>query len=29
VLVDVAWVLVFTGILSLLPIHFMRKRLIS
>ena len=29
ILVDVVWVLVFTGVLALLPIHFMRKRLIS
>ncbi len=29
VLVDVAWILVFTGALALLPIHLMRKRLIS
>ncbi len=29
VLVDVAWILVFTAALALLPIHFMRKRLIS
>ena len=29
VLVDVAWILVFTGALALLPIRFMRKRLIS
>jgi lipooligosaccharide transport system permease protein len=29
VLVDVAWILVFTAALSLLPIHLMRKRLIS
>ena len=29
VLVDVVWVLVFTGVLALLPIHLMRKRLIS
>ena len=28
-LVDVAWILVFTAALALLPIHFMRKRLIS
>jgi lipooligosaccharide transport system permease protein len=28
-LVDVAWILVFTAVLALLPIHFMRKRLIS
>jgi lipooligosaccharide transport system permease protein len=28
-LVDVGWVLVFTGVLALLPIHFMRKRLVS
>ena len=29
VLADMAWILVFTGALALLPIHFMRKRLIS
>ena len=29
VLVDLAWILVFTAALSLLPIRFMRKRLIS
>jgi lipooligosaccharide transport system permease protein len=29
VLVDVAWIVAFTGALALLPIHFMRKRLIS
>ncbi len=29
VLVDVAWILVFTAALALLPIRFMRKRLIS
>jgi lipooligosaccharide transport system permease protein len=29
VLVDLTWILVFTAALSLLPIHFMRKRLIS
>lgn len=29
VLVDVAWILVFTAALALLPIHFMRRRLIS
>lgn len=29
VLVDIAWILVFTAALALLPIHFMRKRLIS
>ncbi|HZY57957.1 MAG TPA: ABC transporter permease [Rubrobacteraceae bacterium] len=29
VLVDVAWILVFAGALALLPIHLMRKRLIS
>jgi lipooligosaccharide transport system permease protein len=29
VLVDVAWVLVFTGVLALLPIQLMRRRLIS
>ena len=29
VLVDVAWMLLFTAALSMLPIHFMRKRLIS
>ena len=29
VLVDVAWIVVFTGALALLPIRFMRKRLIS
>lgn len=29
VLVDIAWILVFTAALSLLPIRFMRKRLIS
>jgi lipooligosaccharide transport system permease protein len=29
VLVDVAWILVFTGALALLPVRFMRKRLIS
>ncbi len=29
VLVDVAWILIFTGALALLPIRFMRKRLIS
>ncbi|MDN5696975.1 MAG: ABC transporter permease [Rubrobacter sp.] len=28
-LVDVAWMLVFTAILALLPIYFMRRRLIS
>jgi lipooligosaccharide transport system permease protein len=29
VLVDVAWILIFTAALALLPIRFMRKRLIS
>src|SRR5919202_6755744 len=29
VLLDVAWVLVFTGVLALLPIQLMRRRLIS
>ena len=29
VLVDVAWILIFTAALALLPIHFMRRRLIS
>ncbi|MGB3634112.1 MAG: ABC transporter permease, partial [Rubrobacteraceae bacterium] len=29
VLVDVAWILVFTTALAMLPIHFMRGRLIS
>lgn len=29
VLVDVAWMVVFTAILALLPIYFMRRRLIS
>jgi len=29
VLVDIAWILVFTAALSLLPIRFMRKRLVS
>jgi lipooligosaccharide transport system permease protein len=29
VLVDVAWILVFTGALALFPVRFMRKRLIS
>ena len=29
VFVDVAWILVFTGALALLPVRFMRKRLIS
>ncbi len=29
VLADVAWILVFTGVLALLPVRFMRKRLIS
>jgi lipooligosaccharide transport system permease protein len=29
VLGDVAWIVTFTGALALLPIHFMRKRLIS
>jgi len=29
VLVDVAWIVAFSGALALLPIHFMRKRLIS
>ena len=28
-LTDVAWILIFTGALALLPIYFMRKRLIS
>jgi lipooligosaccharide transport system permease protein len=28
-LVDLAWILVFTAALSLLPIRFMRKRLIG
>lgn len=27
--VDIAWILVFTAALALLPIHFMRKRLVS
>jgi lipooligosaccharide transport system permease protein len=29
VLVDVAWILIFTSALALLPIHLMRRRLIS
>jgi len=29
VLVDVAWILVFTAMLAMLPVRFMRKRLIS
>jgi lipooligosaccharide transport system permease protein len=29
VLIDVAWILIFTAILAFLPIHFMRRRLIS
>ena len=29
VLVDVAWILIFTLVLALLPIRFMRRRLIS
>ena len=29
VLADIAWILVFTGVLAFLPIRFMRKRLIS
>ena len=29
VLVDVAWILIFTGALALLPVHFMRRRLVS
>ena len=28
-LADVAWIMILTGALALLPIHFMRKRLIS
>jgi hypothetical protein len=29
VLVDVSWILIFTAALALLPIRFMRRRLIS
>jgi hypothetical protein len=29
VLVDVAWILVFTGLLALIPVQIMRRRLIG
>jgi lipooligosaccharide transport system permease protein len=29
VLVDVAWILVFTGALALIPVQIMRRRLIG
>jgi len=29
VLVDVAWIVVFTGVLALVPIQIMRRRLIG
>jgi lipooligosaccharide transport system permease protein len=29
VLVDVAWIIIFTGVLALIPVQIMRRRLIG